>query len=116
MGRHRVWILNLDADDELGNPSASTSVATRKRIADLSRRIPNLVPEGDRILGDEDAAGAAAGLLGRAWCPTPRALARLTVAGALVPESPAFEVLRRVNHRAFSANLGATLPGAQFVW
>ena len=52
---------------------------------------------------------------GRAWCPTPRALRRLEKAGAIPVPAPDFAVLRRVNHRRFSAELGQTLPGACFV-
>jgi hypothetical protein len=54
-------------------------------------------------------------LAGRAFCPTPRALAALRAAGVAVPAAPPLDVLRRVNHRRFAAELGQTLPGARFV-
>ena len=47
MGPKRAWILNLDADDELGDPGSSTSRATRARIAELAQRIPALLPRRD---------------------------------------------------------------------
>jgi len=57
----------------------------------------------------------ARGLLGRAWCPTPGALAALARAGARPPAAPPLAVLRRVNHRRFSAELGTCLAGARYV-
>jgi hypothetical protein len=57
----------------------------------------------------------ARGLVGRAFCPTPRALRLLRRAGAEPEPHPELEVLLRVNARAFASSLGTTLPGAVFV-
>ncbi|CAN5490756.1 hypothetical protein BH09MYX1_BH09MYX1_22140 [soil metagenome] len=108
----RVFVLNLDADQELEDPSARTpAAAMRARIASLHARLLPLVGDA-RILGEHESAVGEHGL---AWCPTPSALDRLRGAGALVSETAAFEVLRRVNHRRFSFDLGATLPGERWV-
>jgi hypothetical protein len=109
----RAWFLNFDAEAELADPSARTSSrAVEARARGLAERAVGLVAAGDVIL----CPGVRAeGLAGRAWCPTPRALAAIANAGASLPDAPPMEVLRRVNHRRFSAELGQTLPGARFV-
>jgi hypothetical protein len=111
----RAWFLNLDADAELEDPSARTpSRAVRARTEALVERLAGLLAPGDTIVADPPEAGVHAGRDGRAWCPTPRALAALTSAGARLPESPPLSVLRRVNHRRFSADMGLALPGARW--
>ncbi len=110
-----AWVLNLDADDELQDPAGYTptaAVARRSRL--LTPHLRGLVAAGDVIL-DSTAAPAANGTMGQAWCPTPRALARLAAAGALVPHAPALAVLQHVNHRGFCAALGQTLEAAAYV-
>jgi hypothetical protein len=57
----------------------------------------------------------ARGLVGRAFCPTPRALRLLRRAGAEPEPHPALEALALANSRAFASSLGTTLPGASFV-
>ena len=106
-----AWLLNLDAEEELEHPGAHTpSARVRERIDALRVYLEPLL-RGGVVL----AEGARAdGLSGRAWCPTPSALARLTRAGASLPRAPSVEVLRRVNHRRFSFELGDNLPGSRF--
>jgi hypothetical protein len=109
----RAWFLNFDAEAELADPSARTSsraVEARARV--LAERAVGLLAPGDVTLWPDVRAE---GLAGRAWCPTPRALAAIASAGASLPCAPPLEVLRRVNHRRFSAELGQTLPGARYV-
>lgn len=107
-----AWLLNLDAEEELESPGAHTpSARVRERIEALRVHLEPLL-RGGVVL----AEGARAdGLSGRAWCPTPSALARLGRAGASLPRAPSVDVLRRVNHRRFSFDLGDNLPGARFV-
>jgi hypothetical protein len=68
----------------------------------------------------EDASGArivgtpSAEERGRAFCPTPRALALFRRLGVEPEPHPSVEVLRRVNSRAFCAELGQNLSGALF--
>ena len=106
-----AWLLNLDADDELAEPErAIQSKLSAPRLKELGVRT-GLVAERDVLLAN-DARGD--GLAGRAWMPTPRALARIREAGAIPPPAPTLEVLTRVNHRAFASSLGIALPGAVF--
>jgi hypothetical protein len=118
VGRTRAWFLNFDADMELERPAGYTPPrAVAARAAELAGRVGPLLGPGDVLLREDPPAGAAPlprGLAGRAWCPTPRALRALSRAGVELPRAPALEVLRRVNHRRFCAELGQTLPGARY--
>ncbi|MFT3772145.1 MAG: hypothetical protein QM820_42610 [Minicystis sp.] len=113
----RAWFFNFDADAELADPSARTpSRAAAERARALVERVRPLLAPGDWIVSDQhEAAAGPAGSLGRAWCPTPRALAALARAGAVPPRAPPPAVLRRVNHRRFSADLGRALPQARWI-
>ena len=110
----RAFLLNLDADEELaGRPARDLGVKARARLVARSSELGLLV--GDAyVLGTGDDA-LAHGREGLAFCPTPRALAALTAAFAVPAPAPTFEVLARVNHRKFCADLGQTLEGAVFV-
>lgn len=110
-----VWLLNFDADRELASPGYTPSRAVARRLATLPDELSMLVRPTDVVLTEAHAVGSVRGVPGLAWCPTPRALERLVRAGALPPRSPSREVLARVNARRFSAELGASLPGAQLV-
>jgi hypothetical protein len=76
--------------------------------------------QGSRaLLGPNDVlvqpGGAlASGFVGRAWCPTPLALAQLKAAGASPEPYPEARVLRRVNHRLFAFEVGGGLPEQQY--
>lgn len=109
----RAWVLNLDAEDELSRRSRPTPSRTERARMDAMAAMlrDTLVPQGDAVIWPA-GEGAARGALGRAWCPTPWALAQLRAAGAAVPRAPSMEVLRAVNHRAWAASLGLTLPRA----
>jgi hypothetical protein len=118
--RRSAWVLNLDADLELAvthgyTPKRTVLEAMKPYVALLAGSL--LEPE-DRLL-DEDFAALPAGeratYVGRAFSPTPRAIALLRGAGVEPEAHPTVDVLRRVNSRAFSASLGQTLPGASFV-
>lgn len=116
MGTRSAWLLNLGAEVELENPRRTIGAETRARLPDLVKKLDALVPPGDLILfGEENEKGLADGCLGRAWLPTPRALLALGRAGATRLPVPDFDVLRRVNDRRFSLDLGATLPGQRSV-
>jgi hypothetical protein len=116
----RAWVLNLDADLELGaargyTPKRSVLEAMGPFVARLVSPASGLLGPDDVVVDASTPPGAARGLVGRAFCPTPRALALLRRAGAEPEAHPSVEVLRRVNSRAFASALGATLPGAAFV-
>ena len=109
-----AWVLNLDADFELGNVGAWSPPR------DLIERVELVSKHAEHLLGPDDVliregAEVPPGTIGRAWCPTPSALARLQDAGATPGPAPSFEILRKVNDRSFNASLGQTLPGAAYV-
>lgn len=116
MGARRAWVLNLDADLELAVTAWTPPAAVREAVA---RHAPvvaaALLEGGDLVVDDATPPGAARGLPGRAFSPTPRAIACLRRAGAEPEPHPPVEVLRRVSSRAFAAELGQTLEGAAFV-
>ena len=109
-----AWVLNLDADFELGNVGAWSPPR------DLIERVELVSKHAEHLLGPDDVliregTDVPPGTIGRAWCPTPSALARLEDAGATPGPAPSFEILRKVNDRSFNASLGQTLPGAAYV-
>lgn len=110
----RLWLLNLDAEEELSRGTATTpargELARMRAMSDGLRGA--LVPAGDFVVDDPAVTPGCAGF---AWCPTPSALARLTRVGAKLPACPDFAVLRAVNHRRWSASRGMALPGARWV-
>ena len=111
-----AWVLNLDADLELGAPASySPSASVERAIREHTTPLRASLLRPDDVLVDEDAPGHARGLVGRAFCPTSRALRLLERSGAAPERHPAMDVLRRVNSRAFASSLGPTLPDAAFV-
>jgi hypothetical protein len=114
-----AWVLNLDADLELAVPPGRAYAPTARVRAAIERMTPalaaSLLRPCDVLVGEPLAPPSATGLAGRAFCPTPRALARLSAAGAIPEPHPPVDVLRRVNSRAFAAALGPTLPDGGFV-
>jgi len=118
MAMRRLWFLNFDADDELAHPVGyAPSQALVARFGPLAARLAGLVPPQDAVIEEwnENVPIPSGTFEGRAFCPTPRALRALSSAAAATGPVPPLEVLQRVNHRAFSADLGQTLPGARFV-
>ena len=112
MDRPFAWVVNLDAEEELAHPAGYTPSRA------MQQRIATIVPSLATLLGDEVviANGSdARGCVGRAWCPTPRAVRMWRSAGCEVPNVPSLAVLQRVNGRGFCAALGQSLPGSRFV-
>jgi hypothetical protein len=115
MATRSAWVLNLDADHELEDPRGYTpSRATRERVRDFAARLHGLLRPGDVVLeaGTTLPPGSYAG---KAWCPTPRALAMLEAAGCELPDSPSLPVLQRVNDRRFAIELGLGSLRTQYV-
>jgi hypothetical protein len=122
-GRAFAWVLNLDADVELAaiasgagrgySPNRGVLQAMRAHVPRLAAAL--LDPERDVLVDEDSPPGIARGKIGRAFCPTPRALRLLRRAGAEPEAHPECDVLVRVNARAFASSLGTTLPGALFV-
>jgi hypothetical protein len=127
MAARYAWVLNLDADLELAAIAAGHTYAPKRSVLEAMRVfVPILTasllePHRDLVidadsLEDADAArNAARRLVGRAFCPTPRALRILERAGAAPEAHPTIAALGRANSRAFATSLGTTLPGASFV-
>jgi hypothetical protein len=118
----RVWVLNLDAESELDAVRSYSPTQHMRAIVERERArlLETLVAPGDVVLTEDDFShtGAALrhahGLSGLAWSPTPRALAQLRAAGAVLPEAPGLDTLRRVNARAFAAQVRAPWREASF--
>lgn len=112
MGQRTFWVLNLDAELELEQfPHPFT------RPQAIQARIEALWPALSALVGDGAVEGPGArgeGLEGRAWCPTPSARRLLEHYGATLAPAPAPEILRWVNHRRFSFELGANLAGSGY--
>lgn len=109
-----AWVLNLDADFELGSSGSWEVPKAMAEVLDrVTERAARLLAPGDVLL--EEGVRVPAGTVGRAWCPTASAIARLVAAGATPEEAPSVEILRAVNDRAFSAGMGQCLPGAAYV-
>jgi hypothetical protein len=108
-----AWVLNLAAEEELRRWGRGPLPARIEQV--VQQLIPQarsvLLAADDEVVVDDRPARAR---VGRCWCPTPDALARLERAGLPRPPAPSLEVLRRVNSREFCASLGQTLPGAVY--
>ena len=115
MSRRFAWVLNLDAELELarGRPGY---VPQRKLVAQLAEHGQGaraLLGQHDVLLSD--SAEKRNGFVGRSWCPTPLALAQLAARGVESEPHPDAAILRRVNHRLFSHQLGGGLPDQAYV-
>jgi hypothetical protein len=103
-----AWVLNLDADLELAEDKPYTPTANVFRAVEESLpRARTLLDPADVLIEDPRARGR----IGRAFCPTRRAVAALIAGGAVPEPHPSHEILRRVNDRGFCASLGQTLGG-----
>jgi hypothetical protein len=112
-----AWVLNLDAELELsrGRPGY---VPQRKLLAQLAQHGASsrrLLGADDVLLDDTALARPPSDCVGRAWCPTPMALARLRATGVAPEPHPDAATLRRVNHRLFAHQLGGGLPEQAYV-
>ncbi len=96
------FVLNLDAEHELAAGARWTAPRALAVRLDAIARSMHL-PEGAVLVAPGEPIPA--GCEGRVWCPTPRSLAALARAGVSAPQTPALEVVRRVNERAFAADL-----------
>jgi hypothetical protein len=117
MKRRYAWILNLDAELELarGRPGY---VPQRKLVAQLAEHGKSsraLLAPDDLLLEADAFLPEPNGVVGRAWCPTPMALASLRRHGVEPEPHPDAAVLRRVNHRLFAHELGGGLPEQAYV-
>jgi hypothetical protein len=115
MAAHIAWLLNLDADLELADPQHYRAAKlSAERIGELRSRVADLIAADDAVLDAPETARGAVGAVVQAFCPTPSALERIAELGLAPPPAPSFAVLRRVNDRAFCAELGHGLPDSCF--
>ena len=114
MGARFAWRLNLDAELEL----ARARYQPEQRV--LAQLAEHALPGARRLLADGDVLiepgmrAPPGDWIGRAWCPTPRALADLRAAGVTPEPHPPVTVLHDVNHRRFAHELGGCLPGQRW--
>jgi hypothetical protein len=114
------WALNLDAEDELAASDPSRFARRRvmvERIRALRPQLLALVPADARIVDPadlDDTVGRDPTGIPRCFAPTPGARAALARVGLSI-DAPPVEILRRVNDRAFAAELGLGLPGARVI-
>lgn len=129
-----VWVLNLDAEHELAGGARYQPTERLLALVQRERRqlFGGLVRPGDRIVhgaGTElevlrlasdgrslrpEPPSSCRGRVGRAWSPTPRALATLEGVGARLATPVARDVLARVNARPFAAAVRAELASESF--
>lgn len=111
-----AWVLNLDAEHEFerGVRYAPTEQVKRIVARERARLIGTLVQPRDVVVTESSPPNCATGLTGRAWSPTPRALALLARAGAEPSVAPSLEVLSRVNARSFAAVVREPLREGSF--
>jgi hypothetical protein len=111
-----VWVLNLDADLELGarGPYTATRTVQAAMRAQRDRLAETLLVAGETVVDEDTPPRSANGRPGYAFCPSPRAVALLERAGATPLPHPPASVLRAVNDRAFCTALGPGLPGSGF--
>jgi hypothetical protein len=109
-----AWVLNLDAELEL----ARLDFDYVPRLK-LLRQLDQFGSGSRALLGPHDVlvqpgVSMLSGFIGRAWCPTPLALAQLAAAGVRPEPYPDARVLRRVNHRLFAFEAGGGLPEQRY--
>lgn len=103
MATRHVFLLNLDADLELG--ARGRYAPTRAVVAAMDRvratLIGTLVPTDGFVAETTSPPGAFEGYVGHAFAPTRSAVERLARLGASVAAAPSHEVLREVARREF---------------
>lgn len=108
-----AWVLNLDAEFELEKPSFNATDRLIAQLAVFGKDSRALLGPGDVLLSE--GVSDPSKFVGRAWCPTPRALRAMRDAGVAPEPHPDVETLRRVNHRRFAVELGGGLSHQWFV-
>jgi len=108
-----AWVLNQDAELELARPGYNPSARLLAQLAEHGAAAKALLGPNDVLI--EPGVHVGADFVGRAWCPTPLALAKLRVAGVEPEPYPTVDVLRRVNHRKFAFDVGGGLPDQHYL-
>ena len=100
------WILNLDADLELEDPSHHPSPRLAARVRAMSARFLELATAHSDGVLHRPLTAAARGDALQAFCPTTRARELAHDAGRELG-GPPIDVLATCNHRAFAVSLQA---------
>ncbi len=122
MATRHAWVLNLDSDLELASRANAGDYTPRRAVVAAmqphAEHLRRTLLGADDVVVDESfavSATEARTLVGRAFCLTPSAARILRERGIEPEPHPSIDILRRVNSRAFCAELGQTLPDAAFV-
>jgi hypothetical protein len=119
-----AWVLNLDAEFELARAGYAPTVRLLNQLEQYGKDSRRLLGPEDVLLSASSAPSLVANepplarnqpLIGRAWCPTPRALAVFAARGIEPEPHPDVKVLTRVNHRRFACELGGGLEGQRYI-
>ena len=113
MTKRFAWVLNQDAEFELAQPGYNPSAKLQAQLQEHGSGARALLGPHDAIVQPNQRLSGD--WLGRAWCPTPRALVALQAAGVEPEPHPAPAILRLVNHRKFACELQAGLPQQEYV-
>ncbi|HEY0462673.1 MAG TPA: hypothetical protein VGC79_00620 [Polyangiaceae bacterium] len=110
-----AWVLNLDAEVELSRLNFAYVPRTKllQQLATYGQGSRALLGPED-VLVEPSSGPLPGGFVGRAWCPTPQALSRLSAVGVAPEPHPEAAVLRRVNHRLFAHQAGGGLPEQRY--
>ncbi len=101
------WVCNLAGELELIDPEFVPSSGLAARVGEQARRFLEVANAHARgVVRHVDASREDADLR-QAWLPTPRV-------GEVTGGAAPIDVLRRVNHRRFAAELGLGLPDARY--
>lgn len=109
-----AWCVNLDAELELASARYAPQRRVLEQLARYEHGARRLLGPGDVWVEPGVRLEAPQRFFGRAWCPTPRAVATLEAAGITPEPYPSVDVLRAVNHRRFACELGGGLPGQRY--
>ena len=108
-----AWVLNLDAEFELEKPSFNATNRLIEQLAVFGAASRALLGPNDVLI--REGVPEPSAFIGRAWCPTPRALRAMQSAGVTPEAHPNAHVLRSVNHRRFAVELGGGLPHQRYI-
>jgi hypothetical protein len=116
-----AWVLNLDAEFELAQKGYTPQARLLSQLEQYGRDSQRLLGASDVLVPRNPTASVGPrqprnqAFRGRAWCPTPRALAELEAFGVEPEPHPDVQVVTRVNHRRFALELGVGLEGQRNV-
>lgn len=108
-----AWVLNLDAELEMAEPSYCARTRVLAQLEHYGQGARALLGPRDVSLGEPGQP--VRGQTGRAWCPTPHALARMAQVSVKPEPHPPLAVLQTVNHRKFAVGLKLGLPDQHYV-